>query len=66
MSVLEWTQAELDAIRAAYVAGVKAITVGGVRKEFQSFQAMKDILAAANRQINGAPAVRYARTNKGL
>lgn len=61
-----WTEEQRDALAAAIAKGIKRVTADGMTKEFQSLSEMRALLAEMNRQLDGAPYYRHARTRKGL
>ena len=63
---ITYTQADLDAIKAAILTGMKRVTVGGVTQEFQSLHDLTALAAIVERQLSGAPTYRLARTRKAL
>lgn len=72
MTGLTWTQADLDALKAAVASGVLTVRYDGPPKReitYHSLAAMRDLLADMNASLQaqaGKPTVRYATTSKGL
>lgn len=63
---MAWTQTDLDALRAAYAAGLKTISVGGRALEFETgadlLRRIREIEAEISPPATGSrPAVRSIR-----
>jgi hypothetical protein len=66
---VEWTQADIDALKAAIANGVLLVTYNGPpyrQVQYQSLSEMRKLLASMNRQVSGAPNVRLATTSRGF
>ena len=69
---LEYTQADVDALKAAIVSGVLTVTYSGPPARtitYQSSQAMRDLLAeilATDRAADGKKPYRLAAHRKGF
>lgn len=72
MSVIEYTQAEIDQLRAAITSGVLRVRYDGPpgrEVTYHSLSEMRDLLAAMTSSVEGtssAPTYRLAKTSKGL
>jgi hypothetical protein len=69
VTVATWTQAEIDALRAAVASGVLQVVYDGPPRRsvtYQSLDAMRSLLATMERATAAPPAYRLAQTKKGF
>lgn len=69
MSGIEWTDADLQALKAAVASGVLQVTYDGPPRRsitYQSLSEMRALLAEMNRQVTSAPTHRYAKFRRGF
>lgn len=53
---MAWTQAEIDTLKKAIVAGVQTVEYGDKRVTYQSMEAMLKALAVAQEEVTNATA----------
>jgi hypothetical protein len=66
---LLWTQADIDALKAALASGVRRVRYRGPPErevEYQDLKAMRDLLASMVADVQGTGATRLAVTRKGV
>lgn len=64
-----WTQADIDALKAAVASGVLSVSYAGPPQRsitYQSLEAMRSLLAEMVHQVSGATSFRRASVNKGF
>lgn len=64
-----WTQADIDALRAAMATGALSVTYAGPPARsitYRSLAEMDSLLARMERAVHGAKPYRLAKTRKGL
>lgn len=64
-----WTQADLNALKAAVASGVLSVTYAGPPARtvtYHSLESMRALLAEMNRQVNAGTSYRRARFRKGF
>ena len=59
---MAWTTAERDALKAALASGALSVSYGDKAVTYRSFEAMKELLADMNRELNGEVRKRIIRT----
>jgi hypothetical protein len=69
----DWTQADIDTLRAAIATGILSVEYSGPparRVQYQSLAAMRDLLAEMVADVGTAAgtrrAIRYFKTDKGF
>ena len=66
---VEWTQAEIDELKAAIASGVLTVTFAGPPQRtvtYQSLREMRDLLADMNRSVSTVPRFRRVAHRKGF
>lgn len=64
-----WTQADVDALKAAVASGVLMVTYAGPPQRsvtYQSLEAMRSLLAEMVKQVSGSTSFRRASFSKGF
>jgi hypothetical protein len=64
-----WTQAEIDALKAAIASGVMSVSYAGPPSRtvtYQSLDAMRKLLAEMIRDVSDTPTYRRAQVKKGF
>lgn len=64
--MITWTQAEIDALKAAVASGVQTVTYSDRTVTYQSLEDMRALLATMEQSVTGAPRTRFAAHDKGV
>jgi hypothetical protein len=64
--VADWTQAEINSLKAAIATGTLHVAFADRSQTFHSLEDMMKLLALMERTLSGAPLYRLAASSKGL